>query len=151
MGQAPDLAGQSVAPVFMSVSHIPHGIKLFFLSIKGAVSQYSVIFCAFFARGKNGDCSRKCRGHQTMTARSAMRTASPLELSRENVVFLEQLSFYAALPCGRHYFSPHKMGAKNHRLSWHCRFNFVCSGVCASLSCDKVTWHQCLRMSHPNT
>ena len=31
-------------------------------------------------------------------------------------------SFSAAFPCGRHYFSPHKMAAKNHRLSWHCRF-----------------------------
>ena len=31
--------------------------------------------------------------------------------------------FSAALPCGRHYFPPHKMAAKNHRLSWHCRFN----------------------------
>ena len=28
------------------------------------VSRYSVIFCALFARAKkNGDCSRKCRGH----------------------------------------------------------------------------------------
>ena len=31
---------------------------------KGAVSRYSVIFCAFFARAKNGGCSRKCREHQ---------------------------------------------------------------------------------------
>ena len=31
----------------------------------------------FFARVKNGDCSRKCRGHQTISARSAVRTASP--------------------------------------------------------------------------
>ena len=92
--------------------------------LKGAVSRYSVIFCAFFCARKNGDCSRKCRGHQTMTARSAARTASPAKLSRENVVFLEQVSFSASLPCGRHYFSPHKMAAKNHRLSWHCRFNF---------------------------
>ena len=29
------------------------------------MSRYSVIFCAFFARAKNGGCSRKCRGHQT--------------------------------------------------------------------------------------
>ena len=34
------------------------------LIIKGAVSRYSVIFCAFFARAKNGGCSRKCRGHR---------------------------------------------------------------------------------------
>ena len=31
---------------------------------KGAMSRYSVIFCAFFARAKNGGCSRKCCGHQ---------------------------------------------------------------------------------------
>ena len=29
-------------------------------SLKGPVSPYLVIF---FARAKNGDCSRKCRGH----------------------------------------------------------------------------------------
>ena len=83
----------------------------------GAVSRYSVIFLAFFARVKNGDCSRKCRGHQTMTARSAARRASPPKSSRASVVFLERISFSAAFPCGRHYFSPHKMAAKNHRLS----------------------------------
>ena len=33
---------------------------------------------------------------------------SPPTLSRANVIFLEQLSLSAALPCGRHYFSPHK-------------------------------------------
>ena len=87
------------------------------------MSRYSVIFCAFFARAKIGDCSRKCRGHQTMTARWAARTTeSPPQLSRANVIVLEQLSFSAALPCGRHYFSPHKMAAKNHRLLWHRRF-----------------------------
>ena len=36
---------------------------------------------------------------------SAARIASPPQLSRANVVFLEQLLFSAALPCGRHYFS----------------------------------------------
>ena len=62
---------------------------------KGAVSRYSVIFCAFFARAKIGDCSRKCRGHQTMTARSAARTASPA--SRENVFFSSNCRF--SRPC----------------------------------------------------
>ena len=89
---------------------------------KGAVSRYSVISFVFFFVRKNGDCSRKNCGHQTMTARSAARTASLLQLSRANVAFVEQLSFPAALPCGRHYFSPNKIAAKNHRLSWHCRF-----------------------------
>ena len=35
---------------------------------KGGVSRYSVIFCASFARAKNGGCSRKCRGHQIRKA-----------------------------------------------------------------------------------
>ena len=35
------------------------------LLFKGAVSRYSVIFCAFFARAKNGGCSRKCHGHRS--------------------------------------------------------------------------------------
>ena len=56
------------------------------------------------------------------SARSAARAASAPQLSRANVIFLKQLLFTAALPCGRHYFSPHKMAAKNHWLlvSWHC-------------------------------
>ena len=45
-------------------------------------------FLRFLCARKNGDFSRKCRGHHTMTARSAARTASPTTLSRENVVFL---------------------------------------------------------------
>ena len=48
-----------------------------------------------------------------------------LGLSREQLCrssWVQQMSFCAALPWGRHYFSPHKMAAKNHRLSWHCRF-----------------------------
>ena len=63
-------------------------------------------FFALFCTRKNGDCSRKCRGHWTITARSGAPTPSPPKLSRKNVFFLEQLSFSAALPCARHYF-PH--------------------------------------------
>ena len=36
--------------------------------------------------------------------------------------WVEQLSFSAVLPCGRHYFPHKKMAEKNHRLSWHCRY-----------------------------
>ena len=39
------------------------------------------------------------------SSRSAAQTASLPQLSRANVVFLEQLLFSTALPCGRHYFS----------------------------------------------
>ena len=41
----------------------------------------------FFCARRNGDCSRKFRGHQTITARSATQTASPPKTSRANVVF----------------------------------------------------------------
>ena len=81
--------------------------------LKGAVSRYSLIFCSCFARGKMAAAHASVAGHQTMAARSAARTASPPKLSRENVVFLEQLLFSVALPYGRHYFSSHKMAAKN--------------------------------------
>ena len=91
--------------------------------LKGQGHDIQWSFALLFAPAKNGHCSRKCRGHQTMTARSAAGTASPAKLSRENVFFLEQLSFSAALPYGRHYFSHTKWLPKNHRLSWHCRFN----------------------------
>ena len=80
----------------------------------GSVTIFSEFLRFFFCASKKwlliAQVSR-------ISARSAARTASPPQLSRANVVFLEQLSFSAALPCGRHYFSPHKMAAKNHRLS----------------------------------
>ena len=49
-----------------------HGVVFFCGKSSFLFSRYSVIFCAFFARGKNADCSRKCRGHHTMTARSLL-------------------------------------------------------------------------------
>ena len=61
----------------------------------------------FFARIKNDDCLRKCRGYQAMTARSATRRASPPETSRAKIVFLEKKTFSLAFACGRHYFSPY--------------------------------------------
>ena len=97
-----------------------------------------MVFCALFARAKNGCCLRKCRGH---LARSAARTASPPQPSRANIVFLEQLSFSAALPSGRHYFSPHKMAAKNHRLSWHCRFNISISFSSRGWNSSRIELH----------
>ena len=45
-------------------------------TLKGGVSRYSVIFCAFFARAKNGGCSRKCRGHQIRKAWPSARPGS---------------------------------------------------------------------------
>ena len=108
------------------------------------MSRYSVIFCAFFARAKNGDCSPKCRGHHTMTAQSAARTTSPSKLSRVIVVFLEQLSFSAAVPCGRHYFS-------HHRLSWHCRFKFkhvAFRGIFLSTFWATLVFSQATAISH---
>ena len=69
--------------------------------VKGAVSRNSVIFALFLreqkmatARASVADISSICRANG-FTAR----------LSRANVVFLEQVSFSAALFCGRHYFS----------------------------------------------
>ena len=75
--------------------------KIFSVS-KGSVTIFSDILRIFCA-ATNGDCSRKCRGHQTMTVRSAARTTSPSKLSHVNVVFLEP---YCRFPrsCGRHYF-----------------------------------------------
>ena len=57
------------------------------VNLKWLCHDIQRFFTLFFARGNNGDCSRKCRGHHTTTARSAAWTASPAKLSRENVVF----------------------------------------------------------------
>ena len=85
--------------------------------LKGAVSRYSVIFLRFLPEQKRATARANVADIKTTTGRSAAQITLPPKLSLANVVFLEQLSFSAALPCGRHYFSPHKMAAKNHRLS----------------------------------
>ena len=51
-----------------------------------------------------------------MTARSVARTTSSPKLGRANVVFSRSCLAADII------FFPHKMAAKNHRLSWHCRF-----------------------------
>ena len=84
---------------------------------RGSVTIFSD-FLHFFARVKNGDCSRQPRGHPTMTVWSAAQTTSPPKKSRANVAF-RGLALWPPL------FSPHKMAAKNHRLSWHSRFKPV--------------------------
>ena len=71
------------------------------ISVKGAVSRYSVIFCGFCA-SKNWLLPAQV---PRTSARSAARTTSPPQLSRANVIFLEHLSFSVALPCGHQYFS----------------------------------------------
>ena len=53
---------------------------------KGAVSRYSVIFCAFFARPKNGGCSRKCRGHHLKAWPSAWPGSRPPALAADMTV-----------------------------------------------------------------
>ena len=61
----------------------------FFIRFKVAVSRYSVIFCAFFARVKNGYCSRKCCGDQLGQPRE--------QLHRPN--WVEQMSFSSSNCC----------------------------------------------------
>ena len=77
------------------------------LVIKGAVSRYSVIFCA----------SSFLREEKMATAHASVADIRPWQLGqpREQLHYpswVEKMSFSAALPCGRHYFSPHKMAAK---------------------------------------
>ena len=99
------------------IFHFSNSFQSKKLIIKGAVSRYSVIFCSFFARAKNGDCSHKCRGHQTITARSATRTTSPAKLSQANVFFSSNCRFLRSCLAAAIIFPTHKMAAKNHRLS----------------------------------
>ena len=112
---------RQLAPSHLALTCILLPLLCIVIHLKGQCHDIQWVF-ALFCASKNGDCSRKCRGHHIMTARSAARTTSPPNLSRANVVFLQKMLFSAAFPCGHHYFSPHKMTAKNHRLSWHCRF-----------------------------
>ena len=41
----------------------------------------------FFVQAINGDCSRKCGGHQTRTTPLSVRTATPPKPSRAKIVF----------------------------------------------------------------
>ena len=76
-------------------------------------------FFALFWRARNGDCSRRCCGHQTMKARSAAPTASPPKTSRARVVFR---GLFRGLACWPPLFFPTQKDWQNHWLSWHCRF-----------------------------
>ena len=89
-------------------------------TFKGAVSQYSVMFCAFL------------REQKMAIVRANVADIRPWQLGQPREQLhrpsrIEQMPFSsmfsAALPCSRHYFSPRKVAAQNHRLSWHCRFN----------------------------
>ena len=73
---------------------------------KGAVSRYSVIFCAFL-REENGDCSRKRRGHQTCHHDSSAGSTNNFTAEAESrkCRFPRAIVISAALRCGRHYFS----------------------------------------------
>ena len=53
----------------------PHSVEFNFF-IKGAVLRYSVIFCTFFARAKNGCCSRECHGYQLGQPREQLHRPS---------------------------------------------------------------------------
>ena len=78
------------------------------------------------------------------TAHASVADITPWELGqpREQLhqpSWVEKMSFSAALSCGRHYFSPHKMAAKNHRLSWISRtYTAVGKSLCVT-ECAKYT------------
>ena len=104
------------------------------IEFKGAVSRYSVIFCTFLrehkmaaARASVADISAVSRAN-SFTAKAV---SSKCHFPRAIVVF-------RGLPLWPPLFSPHKMAAKNHRLPWHCRFNFF-----NRWNYRHETWHTC--------
>ena len=67
-------------------------------------------FFALFCGRKNGDCSPRGRGHQTTTARSAARTASPAKRSRANVFFFWTIVVFRSLALRPPMFFPTQNG-----------------------------------------
>ena len=103
--------------------------------LKGECHEIQWFFCASKKWRLLAQVSRTS-DHISLVSRANSFTA---QLGRENVVFLQKMSFSAAFPCGRHYFSPHKMAAKNHRLLWHCHFK---QKYCrCRLSYLPIAWH----------
>ena len=90
---------------------------------KGAVSRYSVIFGAFFCVSKKWRLLPQV-SRTSDYDRSVSRVNNFTAQAKSSKFFFspEHLSFPVALPCCRHFFSPHKMAAKSHRLSSHCRY-----------------------------
>ena len=99
------------------------GIEPCSLGVKGAVSRYSVIFLRIFAWVKKGDCSRKCGGHQTMTVPVSRANSFTAQAESRKCRFPPENVVFRGLPLWPPLFFPYKMAAKNHQLSWHCRFN----------------------------
>ena len=79
---------------------------------------YFALFCASKKWRLLAQVSRTS-DHDSSVSRAKSFTAQD-ESSKNR--FLEKMWFSAAYPCGRHYFSPHRMAAKNHRLSWRISF-----------------------------
>ena len=69
------------------------------VKVKGAVSRYSVIFCAFFVQAKNGDCSRKCRGYQTVSRANSFTAPAESKKCRfpRAIVFFRGLTLWPPL------------------------------------------------------
>ena len=93
-------------------------VSVYWNLLKGQCHDIQWFFAHFLreqkmaaARASVADISSVCRAN-SFTAQAVSSKCH----------FSQQLSFFAAFPCGRHYFSPQKMAAKTHRLSWHCRF-----------------------------
>ena len=93
---------------------------------KGAVSRYSVIFCAFLRGQKWRLLAQVSRtsDHDSSVSRA---NSFIVQAESRKCRFPQAIVVFRGLPCGSHYISPHKMAAKYHRLSWHCRFKVVLS------------------------
>ena len=89
--------------------------------LKGAVLRYSVIFCAFFARGKWRLLTQASRtsDHDSWASHANNLTA---EAESRKCRFPRAIVMFRDLALWPPLFFPHKMAAKNHRLSWRCRF-----------------------------
>ena len=82
--------------------------------LKGQFHEILWFFALFFCSSKQWRLLAQTSRTSDHDTRSAAQTTSPPKLSRGNFVF-RSLALWPPL------FSPHKMAAKNHRLSWHCR------------------------------
>ena len=87
--------------------------------LRGSVTIFSDFWRFFLREQKMAQVSRT-----SDYDRSVNRVNNFTAQAESSKIFFspEQLSFPVALPCCRHYFSPHKMAAKSHRLSSHCRY-----------------------------
>ena len=103
--------------VFIATKNLTHNLK-------GQCDDIQWFFWAFLREEKWRLLTQMSRtsDHDSSASRANNFTA---QAESRNCRFPQAIVIFRGLALWPPLFFPHKMAAKNHRLSWHCRFNLL--------------------------